>query len=729
VRVYVLKAVNVADHSSTGKSNPRVRMRMGGKTKWVKSATQYDTSQPHFFERFDLSCKIPGEARLEVQILDDNDGIDRITKGNYDLIGSTSIALDDRVFSREWVGHGTRKPIERRRMMLPTSSHSQAGLYMWVDAVPKSQVRFPVWDITKPPDEDFEVRIVVWKVEGIPAGDEFTDQSDLFVKLKLGNEAWSKTDTHLLAKKGKGSFNYRFKDPVTLEDGGIIREEGASKLKIQVWDADLFVNDILCQKQINLAEAFRNAWTCKDSGLPYHHMGNVAAQLEAAALVAQRNRELDGEDGGDGGSDECPINWRGNKQGFAEFEAEYLRDNAWRATVEEEGGGVAGQTRESTMLGGSDIESGMGGVGEESPLLSNSLELNINAVDTGPGAVGLGEAMPLSLLSNSFALNDSSANAGPGAEDLGEEMPLLSDNTELNSPVDDIETGRGIYGSTDVNASASVSLAGTDKGTEKKTVDLWKKAGDAKRHKKKKLPSFVKQFKVIKQLKEIRGLVNKTETGKGTEQKTGDHQEKAGDATRRTQKKPPSFAEQLKDNLGLVQPENSRWVSFERTDLRTGEIVNSGARILLSIEILPKSLAAKRKNSEGRDEPNAFPTLPPPDGRVDFLKMMYNPLYAIKALLGDTLATQCGTGCFCCLGVIAFLFVGVILGPQIQLFETFLDIIPDFLEVPIVVVAFLVIAAGIVFCCLSLRSPNEDDSEDDPYDDSHNDLEDGTFDD
>jgi len=526
---------------------------------------------------------------------------------------------------------------------------------------------------------------------------------------------------------------------VTLEDGGIIREEGASKLKIQVWDADLFVNDILCQKQIDLAGAFRNAWTCKDSGLPYHHMGNVAAQLEAAALVAQRNRELEGEDGGDGGSDECPINWRGNKQGFAEFEAEYLRDNAWRGTVQEEGGGAAGQTRESTTLGGSDIESGRGGVGEETPLLSNSLELNISAVDTGPGAVGSGEAMPLSLLSNSFALNDSSANAGPGAEDLGEEMPLLSDNTELHSPVDDIETGRGIYGSTDVNASASVSLTGTDKGAEKKTVDHREKAGDAKRHKKKKLPSFVKQFKVIEQLNEIRGLVSMTETGKGTEQETGDHQEKAGDATRRTQKKPrdatrrtqkkpPSFTEQLKDNLGLVQPENSRWVSFERTDLRTGEIVNSGARILLSIEILPKSLAEKRKNSEGRDEPNAFPTLPPPDGRVDFLKMMYNPLYAIKALLGDTLATQCGTGCFCCLGVIAFLFVGVILGPQIQLFETFLNIIPDFLEVPIVVVAFLVIAAGIVFCCLSLRSPNEDDLEDDSYD-HLDDLEDGTFDD
>ena len=74
-------------------------------------------------------------------------------------------------------------------------------------------------------------------MEGIPHGDEFTDHSDLYVKLKVGNAKWKSTDTHFLAKQGKGSFNYRIKYPVTLEDGGTIRGEGACKLKIQVWDA------------------------------------------------------------------------------------------------------------------------------------------------------------------------------------------------------------------------------------------------------------------------------------------------------------------------------------------------------------------------------------------------------------------------------------------------------------------------------------------------------------
>ena len=92
---------NVADHSSKGNSNPRVWVRRGGNTTWSKSATHYDTLQPHFFARFDKSCKILGEARLEVRILENDDGVDRRWEGTHAPIGSTSIALDDRVFSGE----------------------------------------------------------------------------------------------------------------------------------------------------------------------------------------------------------------------------------------------------------------------------------------------------------------------------------------------------------------------------------------------------------------------------------------------------------------------------------------------------------------------------------------------------------------------------------------------------------------------------------------------------
>ena len=76
-------------------------MRRGGNTTWSKSATHYDTLQPHFFAQFDKSCKILGEARREVWILEDDDGVDRRREGTYAPIGGTPIALDDWVFSGE----------------------------------------------------------------------------------------------------------------------------------------------------------------------------------------------------------------------------------------------------------------------------------------------------------------------------------------------------------------------------------------------------------------------------------------------------------------------------------------------------------------------------------------------------------------------------------------------------------------------------------------------------
>ena len=71
--------------------------------------------------------------------------------------------------------------------------------------------------------------------QGIPPGDAFTDQSDLYVKFRLGSCEWKSTDVHYLAKKGKGSFNFRIKFPLKLRHGGRVEGggEGSSYLKIQ----------------------------------------------------------------------------------------------------------------------------------------------------------------------------------------------------------------------------------------------------------------------------------------------------------------------------------------------------------------------------------------------------------------------------------------------------------------------------------------------------------------
>ena len=138
--------------------------------------------------------------------------------------------------------------------------------------------------------------------------------------------------------------NDRCKDPVTPKDVGIIREEGASTLKIQVWDADLFVHDLLYPKQSKRAGVHRG-------GPPVSKQGKRRRpELEAATPVATQNGEHDGEDNRDGGSDGCPIHRRGKRQGCAAFARRgvVLSAGLWReATVV----GACREKRDSVSVG------------------------------------------------------------------------------------------------------------------------------------------------------------------------------------------------------------------------------------------------------------------------------------------------------------------------------------------------------------------------------------------
>ena len=94
----------------------------------------------------------------------------------------------------------------------------------------KDEKRLEKFDITPPPPHDFDVRAVVWKSEDIPSGGDFSGQSDLYVKLRLGEEEWKSTDVHYFAKKGKASWNFRIKFPVSLRQGGRVLGGGGGEL-------------------------------------------------------------------------------------------------------------------------------------------------------------------------------------------------------------------------------------------------------------------------------------------------------------------------------------------------------------------------------------------------------------------------------------------------------------------------------------------------------------------
>lgn len=88
-----------------------------------------------------------------------------------------------------------------------------------------------------------------------------------------------------------------------------------------------------------------------------------------------------------------------------------------------------------------------------------------------------------------------------------------------------------------------------------------------------------------------------------------------------------SFTEQLKEVIGLgPEPTDSKWVKLH---MNRGEESSEAGEVLMSIELLPRTLANELAAGNGRSEPNDHPQLSPPVGRFDPTQL-FNPLYALQ---------------------------------------------------------------------------------------------------
>jgi hypothetical protein len=180
-----------------------------------------DTTDPDIFTCFEMKCTLPGASLLRI------DAMDYDPFGGDDLIGSTVIDLEDRWFSQEFRALGEPfavhsrelgevrlgpKPVEERILTTPGSSNSMGTLQMWIDILtPTEASNFPADDVALPPEEDWEVRLVVWKARDVDSADELTDMNDLYAKVWFEGVKPQETDIHWRARGGKGSFNWRMK--------------------------------------------------------------------------------------------------------------------------------------------------------------------------------------------------------------------------------------------------------------------------------------------------------------------------------------------------------------------------------------------------------------------------------------------------------------------------------------------------------------------------------------
>ncbi|RHY24406.1 hypothetical protein DYB25_000601 [Aphanomyces astaci] len=267
VRIYVLNGegfqpMDPGFDGKPGKSDPYLVLQLG-KTK-INDRKNYldDVVDPDFYKLFEINCDFPGASTLTLNAYD----YDLI--GTDDLIGSTQVDLEDRFFDKHWQLLGDEyksserwgpKPVEQRTLYVSTSRAPMGHLKLWIDILtPKEGAVYPPVDIALPPPITFELRVVVWKTKEVPSFDELTDMNDLFVRCQLEGSDYQDTDIHWRAKKGKASFNWRMKFPVTL--GHKQHNSKFPYFKMQMWDKDVFsASDCIAEGILDMSPHFKKA--------------------------------------------------------------------------------------------------------------------------------------------------------------------------------------------------------------------------------------------------------------------------------------------------------------------------------------------------------------------------------------------------------------------------------------------------------------------------------------
>lgn len=189
---------------------------------------------------YEFDVEFPGASPISIEAYDYDDLF------GDDLIGATTIDLDDRFFSPEWQSM-SHKPVEYRQLFHPSSTGTQGVIKLWVEINPlkaggneESSASDVVWDIKPRPKKDYEVRVVVWDTKELKEMD-IEGTSDVFIRSYFDSAESKDTDCHYRCKEGIASFNYRL-----LYNLSLPTPQDQYLFTLQAWDRDFFSsNDLI----------------------------------------------------------------------------------------------------------------------------------------------------------------------------------------------------------------------------------------------------------------------------------------------------------------------------------------------------------------------------------------------------------------------------------------------------------------------------------------------------
>eukprot|EP01038_Epipyxis_sp_PR26KG_P004421 gene4421-6250_t len=278
VRLYCLRGLALAQMDTdifgrAADSDPYLKVHLGKDKFNDRDNAVLDVKNADFYKLIEFDAELPGTSQLVIEVMD----LDIV--GKDDLIGKTIVDLEDRWFDSRWQQLGEEnmqkpgdnpndktavrwatKPVERRSLYAPNKQQSTGILECWVDIMKQEvAVAFPPDDVSLPPTQMFEVRVVIWKTKNVPPMDSLEGMSDLYVKCWPEGCKPQETDTHWRCKRGKASFNWRLLFDVEL--GHSTRAMKFPYLHLQLWDRDLLKwSDCAGEGVIDIGKFYRKAY-------------------------------------------------------------------------------------------------------------------------------------------------------------------------------------------------------------------------------------------------------------------------------------------------------------------------------------------------------------------------------------------------------------------------------------------------------------------------------------
>ena len=245
IRVYILELNDLAKKDKFSESDPYIKIYLGDECK-VNEQKNYqdDVKNCKWYKYYDILSELPGDSTMKIEVWD----YDSVFAD--ELIGYTTIDLEDRYFNQEWK-EMKYKPIEIRTLKHPDYATVQGSIYLWLEIFEKKdKIDMEPWMIAPEPETEVEMRLVVWETENMRSMD-VEGTSDIFINAYIQPEKKQSTDVHYRCQNGVGSFNWRIIFPLSLPRDNKI-------LTIQAYDNDLFKkNDFICGGTLDLRDLMK----------------------------------------------------------------------------------------------------------------------------------------------------------------------------------------------------------------------------------------------------------------------------------------------------------------------------------------------------------------------------------------------------------------------------------------------------------------------------------------